>query len=69
MKLLTEQEIIKKGFQNKLQFGTRVQVGDKKGIVNHCSSTMCRVFYGDRVYIEVHPSECKILTPEEAVGV
>ena len=69
MRQLTEQEIINKDFQNKLQFGTRVEAKGIKGIVNHCSKWMCRVYYGYKKYIEVSPSECRILTTKEAVGV
>ena len=66
---LTEQEIKDKGFQDKLQFGTRVEAKGVKGIVNHCSRWMCRVYYGVGKYIEVKPTECRILTTKEAVYV
>lgn len=69
MKQLTKEEIEKTGYQNKLQFGTRVEAREIKGIVNHCGREMCRVYYGFGKYIEVKPDECRILSVEEAVGV
>lgn len=69
MRQLTLEEIKKLGSQEKLQFGTRVEVNGVKGIVNHCSREMCRVFYGFGKFIESHPSKLRILSPEESVGV
>lgn len=69
MKQLTKEEIEKTGYQKKLQFGTRVEASGIKGIVNHCSKYMCRVFYGFGKYIEVKPEDCRILSVDEAVGV
>lgn len=69
MKQLTKEQIENKGLQTKLQFGTRVEARGIRGIVNHCSKLMCRVYHGVGKYIEVNPKECKILSVEEAVGV
>ena len=69
MKQLTKDEIEKTGYQSRLQFGSRVEVRGIKGIVNHCSANMCRVFYGFGKYIEAKPDECRLLTVDEAVGV
>jgi len=73
---MTIQRLNKLGFQNKPQFGTRVET--KKGnlgIINFCSVNidLCRVYYDvdkktQKLLFEMCKiSECRILSVEEAV--
>ena len=75
MKQLTKEQLEEKGFQEKLQFGTRVETTcGKKGIVNFNSVGIdsCRVYYDEgkeTKCVIVKMSECRILSLDEAVGI
>ena len=80
MNQMTSERLGELGYQNKFQFGSRVETQcGKKGVVNFNSSgiDLCRVYYTDldengkkiTKSIETKISTCRLLTLEEAVNI
>jgi hypothetical protein len=79
MDQMTIEKLKELGYQNKIQFGSRVETEcGKRGIVNFNSSgiDLCRVYYDTpedkecRVKsIKTKMSTCRLLTLEEAVNI